>query len=59
PGGALRRRAPTGAVSMVSRLDASDVVTLEFGPGRQGWSDQSLFALDGPTGVVYEVRLRN
>ncbi|HEY0708218.1 MAG TPA: hypothetical protein VGG33_15545 [Polyangia bacterium] len=58
PGGAIRRRAPSGEVSVVARLDAREVVALEFGSGRQGWSEQALFALDGQTGSLFELRVR-
>jgi hypothetical protein len=57
--GVIRRRSPTGTVSAVARVDARDIVTLELGPGRQGWSDQSLFGLDSETGTLFEIRLRN
>ena len=56
-GGNLRRMAPNGTLSIVSRFEGPDVTTLAFGSGKHGWSDQSLFALDTWVGTLYEVQV--
>jgi SMP-30/Gluconolactonase/LRE-like region len=56
-GGVLRRRAPTGGITMVARFLGPDISALHFGSGKHGWSDKSLFALDTWNGTVSELEL--
>jgi hypothetical protein len=58
-GGAIRRIGLAGATTVVARInDARDITTLEFGSGKNGWSETSLFALDTYWGELHEIRLK-
>jgi sugar lactone lactonase YvrE len=62
--GNVHRRAPGpgitagAALRTVAQVDGPDVVTLAFGSGKHGWSDQSLFLLDTWDGILSEVPLK-
>lgn len=58
-GGAIRRVAPGSmTATVVARVTSKGVTSMAFGTGKDGWSADSIFALDSSAGDFYEIKLK-
>lgn len=55
--GKLRRVAPDGTVELVADFQTSPVTAVNFGSGRQGWNDRTLYVMNYVSGGVFELKV--